>query len=82
MGKKRYPKRAYVPGIEGKVLLVVLLDESGKVVNADPIAGHILLRRSARRVVMRNKYKPFLLNGKPIRVKFSEIVVFEINNKH
>lgn len=50
----------------GYVLVNVLVDESGKTVCAAPINGHPILRASAREAVTKWKFKPMLVNDKPI----------------
>lgn len=66
-----YPSRAVTRGIEGYVLLVFAVDESGRVVDPHVLESHPsgVFDQSALRAVVRFKYKPRVLNGQPIRVE-------------
>lgn len=72
-----YPDDARQHRIQGTVLLHVMIDKEGNVEQVDLISGHPLLAPAAIEAVRQWKYKPFLLNEKPmdvdtqVRVNFS-----------
>jgi TonB family protein len=63
-----YPEEAREEHVEGTVLLHVMIDKEGNVEHVDLISGHPLLAPAAIEAVRQWKYKPFLLNGKPMEV--------------
>ena len=63
-----YPESARAQGIEGTVIMEVLISETGAVRYVRVIDGDRHLRAAARDAVLRWRYKPYLLNGEPIEV--------------
>jgi len=63
-----YPELAKRARVEGRVLLVVTVDEEGNVYEIRVIAGHSLLVEAALSAVRQWKYSPTLLNGEPVPV--------------
>ncbi len=63
-----YPPEARSERISGKVVLQVLINPTGDVVNVELVSGHPLLAPAAIDAVKRWKYRPYLLNGKPVSV--------------
>jgi TonB family protein len=63
-----YPEEAKKKGIEGHVVLEVIVDEEGKVSKARPLSGHKLLRNAAIEAAKGWKFSPTQLNGKPVKV--------------
>ena len=63
-----YPDEAKATGIEGNVVLKLLIAADGSVESAEPTEGHPLLAAAAVEAVLQWKYKPTLLNGLPIEV--------------
>jgi TonB family protein len=69
----------YPPGgarVHGNVVLNILIDKRGNVVRARLVSGHPMLVQSAIDAVKRWKYKPYLLNGLPVKVETLAIVNF------
>ena len=67
------PKPAYSPvaramNLSGVVTVQVLIDESGDVVSAKAVDGHILFKPEAERAAKRAKFKPTLLSDQPVKV--------------
>lgn len=64
-----YPATAKAAKASGTVVVGVVVDEKGDVISADPISGHPLLQAAAAAAARQAKFKPTLLNGKPVKVK-------------
>jgi TonB family protein len=64
----QYPADAKQAGIEGDVLLTVLIARDGSVQQLDVKSGHPLLASAALEAVRQWKYRPTLLNGQPVEV--------------
>ncbi|HLM55299.1 MAG TPA: energy transducer TonB, partial [Pyrinomonadaceae bacterium] len=63
-----YPPSAKDARLESTVAVSVLVDESGKVIQAQALSGHSLLRWPATEAACRARFSPPLINGPPIRV--------------
>lgn len=63
-----YPALAKAARASGAVIVKVTVDETGKVVSAEAVAGHPLLRPAAVAAAREAKFTPTLLSGKPVRV--------------
>ncbi|HEX8284822.1 MAG TPA: energy transducer TonB [Pyrinomonadaceae bacterium] len=63
-----YPVEAKAAGAQGPVSVHILVDETGKVVHAQAISGHRLLRDVSERAARRAKFSPTTLCGKPMKV--------------
>ena len=74
----RYPPIARQAGIEGDVILKVLLSDRGEIEAVIVASGHPLLAPAAKRAVERWRYEPTLLNGQPIAVSMDVVVRFYI----
>ena len=66
--KADYPIRASRDGIQGEVWLKISINEEGNVDGVEVISGHELLTEAAVAAVKKWKFKPFIKDGKPIRV--------------
>jgi Ca-activated chloride channel family protein len=64
-----YPLAARNAGIFGKVVVEVLIDEHGKVLQARALSGHPWLQQSAVSAAKLARFTPTLLNGQPVPVK-------------
>ena len=64
--------------IQGTVVLDALVDENGKVVETEVIAGPQPLVPAAQDAVRNWKYKPAQLNGRPIAVHTKVSVRFSL----
>lgn len=63
-----YPSLAKAARASGAVVVKVTVDESGKVVSAEAVSGHPLLRPAAVAAAREATFAPTLLSGKPVRV--------------
>lgn len=71
-----YPPGALARHITGTVILHVILAVDGSVQNVDVVSGPDELRQAAVDAVKKWRYKPTLLNGKPIEVDTTIQVIF------
>lgn len=76
----QYPPRAAERGVEGWVHLEFTVTEQGTtenvvVLDADPPG---IFNRAAIRAVEKWKYKPMMVNGKPVRWKTEVVLTFEL----
>ena len=53
---------------KGNVKVSVLISESGRVLSANAVSGHPLLRKAAARAAKKSTFKPTKLNGAPVKV--------------
>ena len=63
-----YPLQARLGRIQGAVFLHVIISKTGDVATVDLISGHPSLAPAAIKAVKQWKYKPYLLDGKPVEV--------------
>jgi TonB family protein len=66
--KPAYPPLAKQMGIQGKVSVQVLIDESGKVISAKAIDGSPALMHAAQRAAFEARFKPTRLSDQPVKV--------------
>jgi TonB family protein len=64
-----YPLEAKAQMIQGVVLMQATIDAEGNVADLQLISGHPVLAPAAIEAVKQWKYKPYLLNGKPLIVE-------------
>ncbi|MCI0470857.1 MAG: energy transducer TonB [Candidatus Aminicenantes bacterium] len=82
MVKPVYPEKALKGQLEGKVLLEVATDSAGNVADLTIAKGHHpLLNDAAVAAVKQWKYEPWLVNGKPMPVKFTVVINFSLNDE-
>jgi TonB family protein len=63
-----YPPIARAAGAEGTVSVRITVDEDGNVVAAKAVSGHPLLYTAAVDAARQSKFKPTLVDGKPVKV--------------
>lgn len=63
-----YPPAARNARVSGVVIVKITVDETGKVVSAEPICGHRLLRDAATEAAAAARFTPTLLSGQPVMV--------------
>lgn len=63
-----YPAIARSARASGQVVVQILIDENGNVVEANAISGHPLLRGAAVNAARSSKFTPTLLSGVPVKV--------------
>ncbi len=64
-----YPEEAMRTGLQGDVIFKVDVDESGKIILAQPVEGDALLAAAGMDALRDYRFRPFQLNGTPIRVE-------------
>ena len=73
-----YPRQALPLRLEGPVVLDATVSESGRLENVKVVSGHSLLARAAIDAVSQWRYRPYLLNGKPVRMQTKITVNFKM----
>jgi TonB family protein len=63
-----YPYEAREQKIQGEVVVKILVSETGDVENAEVVSGDPILAKSAVDAAKKWKFKPFIKNGKPVKV--------------
>ena len=66
--KAEYPPAAKAVRAGGIVRVAVSLDETGRVVGAQAVEGHALLRGAAEKAAMLVRLTPTIIDGKPVKV--------------
>ncbi|HMG87217.1 MAG TPA: M56 family metallopeptidase [Terracidiphilus sp.] len=74
----KYPPEAKTARIQGTVVLDAVIGKTGHVENLRVASGPSELLQSSLDAVRQWRYKPFLLNGKPIEVKTTISVVYSL----
>jgi TonB family protein len=74
-----YPPEAIAARASGKVIVQVMLDESGKVISASAIKGPYLFQQAAVRAAYRARFSPTIVNGQPVNVSGIINYNFEFN---
>jgi TonB family protein len=74
----RYPSVARARGIEGIVVMRVLVDKEGRVKSADVLSGDPLLTQAALEAVRQWRYKAGTLGGAPAEAEVTANVVFKL----
>ena len=67
IAKPVYPEEARKQGIQGKVIVRVLVNQDGVVTRACVRKGHRLLREASIDAALRSRYLPVLINDRPDR---------------
>jgi periplasmic protein TonB len=73
-----YPELAKRARVQGRVVLIVNVDEEGNVSDIKISSGHPLLNDAAITAVKQWKYSPTLLNGEPVPVIATVTVIFNL----
>jgi protein TonB len=76
-----YPRLAKQAGITGTVWINVLLDEEGNVIDAiiAKSSGIKSLDEAALKAAYKNKFKPGIQNGRPVKVWVTYLVEFKLD---
>ena len=75
----QYPEDARQARIQGSVVLQALIDKDGNVADLTLVSGHPMLAPAAIEAVKQWKYKPYLLNGQPVKVETQIVVNFYLS---
>ena len=76
-----YPEIAIMAGIEGRVFVQFVVDERGRVI--DPVVMRSpsdILSQAAIKAILESRFNPGLQRGRPVRVRYSVPVNFELVN--
>ncbi len=73
--KPPYPPAAKAIHAGGNVSVQVTIDETGRVISAKAIDGHLLLRPAAEKAALSAKFNPTLLSRQPVKV--SGVIVYK-----
>jgi TonB family protein len=73
-----YPEAARLGHVEGTVVLDTKIDTNGDVEDVAAISGPPLLVPAAIEAVKHWKYKPYTLNGQPVKIETQTLVVFQL----
>jgi TonB family protein len=72
--KPAYPATAIAVNASGQVNVQVTVDESGRVISANAIGGHVLLRSAAEQAARNARFTPTYLTG--VAVKVTGIITY------
>jgi protein TonB len=64
-----YPAAARANGQRGTVVLQVLVGRDGSVLDAKFLQGSLIFARAAIEAVKQYRFKPYLMNGRPVSVQ-------------
>lgn len=74
-----YPEEAEREGLEGRVVVTFIVDETGAVQDAEIAEGaHPLLDEAALEAVRATPFRPGLRDGAPVRVRMALPVIFSL----
>jgi len=74
-----YPHLAIVNRVQGTVHLNALISSNGSLQDLRVMSGPPMLADAAKQAVGQWKFRPYILNGKPIEVQTEVIVNFSLN---
>ncbi len=75
----RYPDDAKQARVQGQVVLQAEIDKNGDIQSLTLVSGHPMLAPAAIEAVRQWKYKPYLLEGRPVAVETQIIVNFTLS---
>jgi TonB family protein len=73
-----YPQVARISHITGDVVFHVIIDREGNIEELTLLSGHPILTESAMNAVKQWKYKPYILNGRPVEVETTVTVRYHM----
>lgn len=76
-----YSGAARAVGASGAVNVRVTIDETGKVISAEALSGHPLLRKAATDAALEAEFKPFVVGGKAAQVTGTLVYNFTLDGK-
>ena len=78
--KIRYPEIARRAGVEGRVVVRVVVNEEGMPTNPEiMVSKNDLLNKEALRVIMTTRFKPGMQRGRAVKVQISLPINFTLN---
>jgi TonB family protein len=75
-----YPPEARSQGLQGDISVLVTIDPSGAVVNAEPLSGREILRPAAIDAVKQWRFRPVFREGHPVYAYTQANVFFFMNS--
>jgi TonB family protein len=75
-----YPQMAHDARIQGQVVMRALIDKDGNIADLTLVSGNPMLAPAAIEAVKQWKYKPYLINGQPVKVETQIFVNFNFNH--
>lgn len=78
---QQYPERAAEDNIQGRVSVLFIIDKDGSISNVQvrgPKGGELLEKEAKRVIEKLPKFKPGMQRGKPVKVKYSQPIVFKL----
>jgi protein TonB len=73
-----YPKEARDKGLEGSVVMDILIDQSGKVRQVSVVEGESIFRPGATEAMKKFIFKPALVESKPVAVRIRYTLRFQL----
>ncbi len=73
-----YPPIARAAGIEGEVVIKIVIDETGRVSSEEFVSGPLMLRQAAMDAVKGWRFTPFRENGTPVRTSAALTIPFHL----
>lgn len=75
----KYPPKARIKNIEGRVLVMFVINKEGDITNIETKGGDPILQTEALRIVrLLPKMKPGMQKGKPVNVKYALPITFKL----
>jgi TonB family protein len=74
-----YPEGAKISGVEGDVVMQALISKEGTVKRVHVMEGDSRLRSAAEEAVYKWRYRPYVLNGRPVEVATTVTVNFNLD---
>ena len=75
-----YPEDEIARHIQNNETLAIQIDEQGNVADAKVLSGHPVFAATSLSSVRQWKYRPYLLNGVPVRVTTTVVIAFRFPN--
>jgi Ca-activated chloride channel family protein len=66
--RPEYPSTAKSVGAQGRVVVELIIDETGKVTKARAVSGHPLLHKAAVAAALQARFSPTILSGEPVSI--------------
>jgi protein TonB len=73
-----YPDIAKQARVQGQVVMKAVIDKNGDIEDLTLVSGHPMLAPAALAAAKQWKYKPYLLNGQPVKVETQITVNFSL----
>ena len=75
-----YPEEAKKNHIQGDVVVQLNIDTEGNPTDVTVVQGHPALADAAVTAIRQWKYKPYLLDGKPVMIETTALVKFHLSH--